>query len=72
MTYSQCQELVIKSKSYKNLNFIQKTMVKKHRNIKEILHCVEVIKNIGFVQWEKQSKVNHINKMIIKETPLNI
>jgi len=42
-------------------------MVKKLSNFKKIEHYLAVIKNIGFDQWQRQSDVSYLNKLIIKE-----
>lgn len=52
---------------YKKLTFIQKTFVKKSTNVKYINHSLNVIKNRGFEQWQKQSNPNRINFEIINE-----
>ena len=46
---------------------VQRIMVKKLSNFKKIEHYLAVIKNIGFDQWQRQSDVSYLNKLIIKE-----
>lgn len=67
MDHQKCIELVKNSKSFKGLNYIQQSMIKKHKNMKEIQHCLILIKNIGFAQWEKQEKTSYLNRLIINE-----
>jgi bacterioferritin (cytochrome b1) len=55
-----------KTDAYKSMNLLQKKVVRKHNNVKEIQHALNVIENIGFEDWEKKFKTTYLNILIIK------
>jgi len=61
------RQKVISTDAYQSLSKIQKMMVVKRNNIKIIEHALNVIGNIGFPKWEKQSNSSYLNILIIKE-----
>lgn len=61
------RQKVISTDAYKSMSKIQQIMAKKRNNIKAIEHALNVIENVGFAQWEKQSNSNYLNKLIINE-----
>ena len=60
---------ILETESYKKLSKIQKDICLKRNNIKAIENALNVIKNIGFDKWDKESNSNYLNKLIIKESP---
>lgn len=61
------KEQIQATEVYKNMNFIQKQFVKKYNNVRSINHALNVIKNLGYEQWQKQSNPSYINLLIINE-----
>jgi hypothetical protein len=53
--------------SFKSLNKIQKSVCLKRKNLKEISHCLNVIKNIGYDQWLISNNTYYVNKLLISE-----
>lgn len=65
------REKIKNTKIYQGLEFYRKKIVLKRNNVKAIEHSLEVIKNIGFDQWEKQTQSNYLNRLIINEIKNN-
>ncbi len=60
-------EIIEKTDAYKSMNPLQKKVVRKYNNVKEIQHALNVIENIGFEEWNKKFKTTYLNILIIKE-----
>lgn len=74
MTFRNIYELrdaVKKLDSFKKMTFIQKNVLIKRNNLRAIENSLNVIKNIGFSEWDSQTRSTYLNRLIIKEIQEN-
>lgn len=52
---------------YKKFTHVQQKIVCKKNNLHALHHSLNVIKNIGYHNWERQTKSMYLNQIIIEE-----
>lgn len=61
------KDKVKNTKAFQSRSKIQQRIIAKRKNVLSIEHAINVIKNIGYVKWHKQSNYSHNNILIIDE-----
>lgn len=55
------------TQAYLGLSKMQQKVSTMRSNVKAIENSLEVVKNVGFDQWDKQTQSNYNNRLIVKE-----